>query len=171
MNIDRYMHGCATFKSGGKTYAIVAGGYSIVQGGMSSVEFLDLEANKGWQMSDKRLPKAIHRHIMVAGLDFRTVYLIGGQYEDIEGDYISSDISYLTCSDSEVTSCQFAPLTTRVIPGYLPYLEGYAVIPIPESVLDGVSEENSEIEFDITEKFQPMYNWNEDPNDEMTRCL
>ena len=29
MNIDRYMHGCATFKSEGRTYAVVAGGYSI----------------------------------------------------------------------------------------------------------------------------------------------
>merc|ERR1712156_358570 len=26
MNIDRYMHGCATFKSEGRTYAVVAGG-------------------------------------------------------------------------------------------------------------------------------------------------
>jgi hypothetical protein len=33
MNTDRYMHGCATFKNEGKTYAVAAGGYSITQGG------------------------------------------------------------------------------------------------------------------------------------------
>ena len=51
MNIDRYLHGCATFTNEGRTYAIVAGGYSTKQAGavLSSVEFLDLNSEgAGW---------------------------------------------------------------------------------------------------------------------------
>ena len=42
MNTDRYMHGCATFKNEGKTYAVAAGGYSITQGGKLFADFMKI---------------------------------------------------------------------------------------------------------------------------------
>ena len=108
MNIDRYMHGCATFKSGGKTYAIVAGGYSIVQGGMSSVEFLNLSDEGGEWVEGPSMPRELMEFSMMTSPDGDGVLAVGG----ISGSDYQSSILKMTCGDD--LNCEWTELDSKL---------------------------------------------------------
>ena len=113
MNIDRYMHGCATFTSGYKTYAIVAGGYSIVQGGMSSVEFLNLSDQASGWVEGPSMPRELMEFSMMTSPDGDGVLVVGG----ISGRDYQSSILKMTCSKETCgvdLKCEWTELESKL---------------------------------------------------------
>ena len=108
MNIDRYMHGCATFTSGYKTYAIVAGGYSIVQGGMASVEFLNLSDQASGWVEGPSMPRELMEFSMMTSPEGDGVLAVGG----VSGSDFQSSILKMTCDDD--LNCEWTELKSKL---------------------------------------------------------
>ena len=108
MNIDRYLHGCATFKNEGRTYAIVAGGYSTNEGVLSSVEFLSLEdENAGWA-EGPILPRDLEEFTLITSPEEDGVIAVGGR----SGSTFSPAIFKMTCTGS--LNCQWTELEQKL---------------------------------------------------------
>ena len=99
MNIDRYCHGCATFMNEGRTYAIVAGGYSTKEGVLSSVEFLNLDNEDAEWFEGPSLPRDLEEFTMITSPEGDGVIAIGGR----SGREFESAIFKMTCPGSLCT--------------------------------------------------------------------
>ena len=110
MNIDRYLHGCATFKNEDRTYAIVAGGYSTKEGVLSSVEFLSLDNQDyyaGW-IEGPSLPRDLEEFTMITSPEENGVIAIGGR----SGREFESAIFKMTCTGS--LNCEWTELEQKL---------------------------------------------------------
>ena len=108
MNIDRYLHGCATFKNEGRNYAIVAGGYSTKEGVLSSVEFLSLENEDAGWIEGPSLPRDLEEFTMITSPEENGVIAIGGR----SGREFESAIFKMTCTGS--LNCEWTELEQKL---------------------------------------------------------
>ena len=108
MNIDRYCHGCATFMNEGRTYAIVAGGYSTKEGVLSSVEFLNLENEDAEWIEGPSLPRDLEEFTMITSPEENGVIAIGGR----SGREFESAIFKMTCTGS--LNCTWTELEQKL---------------------------------------------------------
>jgi hypothetical protein len=108
MNIDRYCHGCATFKNEGRTYAIVAGGYSTKEGVLSSVEFLSLDNEDAGWIEGPSLPRDLEEFTMITSPEENGVIAIGGR----SGREFESAIFKMTCTGS--LNCEWTELEQKL---------------------------------------------------------
>ena len=108
MNIDRYLHGCATFKNEGRTYAIVAGGYSTKEGVLSSVEFLSLDNEDAGWIEGPSLPRDLEEFTMITSPEENGVIAIGGR----SGREFESAIFKMTCTGS--LNCEWTELEQKL---------------------------------------------------------
>ena len=108
MNIDRYLHGCATFKNEDRTYAIVAGGYSTKEGVLSSVEFLSLENEDAGWIEGPSLPRDLEEFTMITSPEENGVLAIGGR----SGREFESAIFKMTCTGS--LNCEWTELEQKL---------------------------------------------------------
>jgi hypothetical protein len=108
MNIDRYCHGCATFKNEGRTYAIVAGGYSTKEGVLTSVEFLSLENEDAGWIEGPSLPRDLEEFTMITSPEENGVIAIGGR----SGREFESAIFKMTCNGS--LNCEWTELEQKL---------------------------------------------------------
>jgi len=104
MNIDRYLHGCATFKNEGRTYAIVAGGYSTKEGVLSSVEFLDLSSEDAGWAEGPSMPRDLEEFTLMTSPDEKGVIAVGGR----SGSTFSPAIFKMHCTGS--LNCEWTEL-------------------------------------------------------------
>ena len=108
MNIDRYCHACATFKNEGRTYAIVAGGYSTKEGVLSSVEFLSLDNEDAGWIEGPSLPRDLEEFTMITSPEENGVIAIGGR----SGREFESAIFKMTCTGS--LNCEWTELEQKL---------------------------------------------------------
>ena len=108
MNIDRYLHGCATFKNEGRTYAIVAGGYSTNEGVLTSVEFLSLDNEDAGWIEGPSLPRDLEEFTMITSPEENGVIAIGGR----SGREFESAIFKMTCTGS--LNCEWTELEQKL---------------------------------------------------------
>ena len=108
MNIDRYLHGCATFKNEDGTYAIVAGGYSTKEGTLSTVEFLSLENEDAGWIQGPSLPRDLEEFTMITSPEENGVIAIGGR----SGREFESAIFKMTCTGS--LNCEWTELEQKL---------------------------------------------------------
>ena len=110
MNIDRYLHGCATFKNEGRTYAIVAGGYSTKQAGavLSSVEFLDLNSEGAGWAEGPSMPRDLEEFTLLTSPKEDGVIAVGGR----SGSTFSPAIFKMTCTGS--LNCEWTELEQKL---------------------------------------------------------
>ena len=110
MNIDRYLHGCATFTNEGRTYAIVAGGYSTKQAGavLSSVEFLDLDSEGAGWAEGPSMPRDLEEFTLLTSPEEDGVIAVGGR----SGSTFSPAIFKMTCTGS--LNCQWTELEQKL---------------------------------------------------------
>ncbi len=99
MSVDRYLHQCATFKSEaheGRSVVVAAGGYSIVNGMMSSAEIFDpLNPEQGW-VPIVDLPRELAEYSMIVSTNGNGVIASGG----ISGRDRQGAIYELICTPS-----------------------------------------------------------------------
>jgi hypothetical protein len=108
MNIDRYLHGCATFKNEGRTYAIVAGGYSSNEGVLSSVEFLDLNSEDAGWAEGPSMPRDLEEFTLMTSPEENGVIAVGGR----SGSIFSPAIFKMTCTGS--LNCEWTELEQKL---------------------------------------------------------
>lgn len=99
MTIDRYLHQCASFKSEaheGRNVVVAAGGYSIINGMMSSAEIFDpMNPEQGWvPIAD--LPRELAEFSMITSPNGNGVIASGG----ISGRDRQGSIYELKCTES-----------------------------------------------------------------------
>ena len=108
MNIDRYLHGCATFKNEGRTYAMVAGGYSTKEGVLSSVEFLDLNSEDAGWAEGPSMPRDLEEFTLMTAPDGKGVIAVGGR----SGSTFSPAIFKMHCTGS--LNCEWTELKQKL---------------------------------------------------------
>ncbi len=106
MSVDRYMHGCATFKLGEKRFALAGGGYSINEGGMASVEILDLSSLESQWLQGPDMPRELMESRFLTNPTKDGVLAVAG----ISGSDYQNAIFSMTCPDGTLASCQWKVL-------------------------------------------------------------